>query len=107
MNNERFSILESFLKEEPEDPFNWYAIAMEYKPIDLAKSKEYLTHLLTHFPDYLATYYQMAEIRIDASQKEDAEKVLEKGIALAKKQQDTNTLRELQKLLNNLLFEED
>jgi len=107
MNNDRFSILESFLKEEPEDPFNWYAIAMEYKHIDLAKSKEHLTHLLTHFPDYLATYYQMAELLIETFEKEEAVVILEKGIALAKKQQDANTLRELQNLLKNLLFDED
>ncbi|MCF6352723.1 MAG: tetratricopeptide repeat protein [Cyclobacteriaceae bacterium] len=107
MNNERISILESFLKAEPEDPFNWYAIAMEYKHIDLAKSKEYLTHLLTRFPDYLPTYYQMAELLIEDGTKNDAEEVLEKGITLAKVQKNTNTQRELQNLLNNLLFDED
>ena len=107
MNNERLSNLESFLKLEPEDPFNWYAIAMEYKSLDTTKCQYHLEHLLTHFPDYLATYYQIAELLIDSSKKEAAEKVLEKGIALAKVQNDSNTLRELQNLLNNLLFDED
>ena len=107
MNNERLSNLESFLKEEPEDPFNWYAVAMEYKSLDIAKCKYHLEQLLKQFPDYLATYYQMAELLIEASKKEDAEVILEKGIQLARVQNDSNTLRELQNLLNNLLFDED
>ncbi len=107
MNNERLLNLESFLKEEPEDPFNWYAVAMEYKSIDLLKCQSHLAHLLEHFPDYLATYYQIAELLIDASKKEDAEILLEKGIKLAKTQNDSNTLRELQNLLNSLLFDEE
>lgn len=107
MNNIRLSNLESFIKTEPEDPFNWYALAMEYKNLDTAKCKQHLDHLLTHFPDYLATYYQAAELLIDESKKQDAGIVLEKGIELAKIQNDANTLRELQNLLNNLLFDED
>jgi len=107
MNNERLSNLELFLKEEPEDPFNWYAVAMEYKSLDISKCQSHLEHLLKHFPDYLATYYQIAELLIEASKKEEAEVVLEKGIELAKSKNDLNTLRELQNLLNNLLFDED
>jgi len=107
MNNKRLSNLESFLKLEPDDPFNWYAVAMEYKSVDSKKCQHYLAHLLDHFPDYLATYYQIAELLIDASKKEAAEKILEKGIVLARSQNDSNTLRELQNLLNNLLFDED
>lgn len=107
MNNERLSNLEYFLKSEPEDPFNWYAIAMEYKSIDISKAKYHINHLLTHFPDYLPTYYQAAELLIEASKNEEAEGILEKGIQLAQVQKDSNTLRELRNLLNNLLFDED
>ncbi len=107
MINERLKNLTLFLELEPEDPFNWYAIAMEYKASDISKTKAYLEHLLSQFPNYLATYYQMSELLINAHQKIKAELLLEKGIALAKRQQDMNTLRELQNLLNNLLFEED
>lgn len=107
MNNTRLINLESFLKSEPDDPFNWYAVAMEYKSLDIVKCKQHLDHLLTHFPDYLATYYQLGEIFMEESNKDAAELVLNKGIELAKVQKDSNTLRELQNLLNNLLFDED
>ena len=107
MNNIRLTNLESFLQSEPEDPFNWYAVAMEYKSEDIIKCKQHLNHLLKEFPDYLASYYQVAEILIEESKKAEAESVLEKGIELAKSQKDANTLRELQNLLNNLLFDED
>lgn len=107
MINKRLKNLESFLKLEPEDPFNWYAVAMEYKSNNISKCKYHLDHLLTQFPDYLATYYQVAELLIGNSKKEEAEVILEKGIKLAKFQNDNNTLRELQNLLNNLLFDEE
>ena len=107
MNNERLKNLESFLEQDPKDPFNWYAVAMEYKAIDISKTNTYLNHLLENFPTYLAAYYQAAELRIDASKKAEAQSILEKGILLAKAQIDTNTLRELQNLLNNLLFDDE
>lgn len=107
MINERLKNLESFLELEPEDPFNWYAVAMEHKSLNISKCKYHLKHLLEHFPDYLATYYQIAELLINESIKEEAEIILNKGIQLARVQNDTNTLRELQNLLNNLLFDED
>lgn len=107
MNNKRLANLEEFLKSEPEDPFNWYAVAMEYKSIDSNKFIEHIKHLLTHFPDYLATYYQSAEYLIEHSRNNEAEKVLEKGIELAKNKKDSNTLHELQNLLKNLLFEDE
>ena len=103
MNNKRISILESFLEAEPDDPFNWYALAMEYKSVDKVKASNHIHHLLSRFPTYLATYYQAAELLIEDSELEKAEEILEKGIALAKKQNDANTLRELQNLLNNML----
>jgi len=107
MINERISILESFLKSEPEDPFNWYALAMEYKTSNPRKCKDHLNHLLEHFPCYLATYYQVAELLIEDSKNKEAEEILEKGIALARSQDDRNTLRELQNLLNNMLFDDN
>ena len=107
MNNNRLTNLEEFLKLEPEDPFNWYAVAMEYKSISTSKFVEHIEYLLTHFPDYLATYYQSAEYLIEVSRNDEAEKILAKGIELAKDQKDSNTLRELQNLLNNILFEDE
>ncbi len=107
MINKRLKNLESFLELEPEDPFNWYAVAMEYKSTNISKTKKHLNHLLTHFSDYLATYYQMSEILIDEQETQQAELILKKGIVLAKAKNDINTLRELQNLLNNLLFDED
>jgi len=106
MNNKRLSNLEYFIEIEPEDPFNWYAIAIEHKTNNTSKALEYFEHLLTHFPNYLATYYQVAELLIENRKNEQAEAILNKGIELAKKQNNVNTLRELQNLLTNLLFDE-
>ena len=107
MNNDRLSVLENFVKTDPDDPFNLYALGMEYKPENMAKSMEYFNHLLTRFPEYLPTYYQAAELMLDLNERDKAENILKKGILLAQKQANLNTLRELQNMLNNLYFEED
>lgn len=107
MNTERLSLLASFLKDDPNDPFNWYAMAMEFKTIDQLKAKAHLDHLIIHFPDYLPTYFQLAELLIDKSEHKEAIQILEKGIDLAKHQKNLKTQQELQSVLTNLLFDDD
>ena len=107
MNTKRLSLLASFLKDEPEDPFNWYAMAMELKPSDKLKARAHLDHLINNFPDYLPTYFQLAEILIEALENKEAELILEKGIELANLKKDLKTQQELQSLLTNLLFDDD
>ena len=107
MNNDRLSMLESYIESDPDDPFNWYALGMEYKPIDVQKSLGYFIHLLEKFPEYLATYYQAAELLLAINEKDKAEETLKAGILLAQKQGNSNTLRELQNELNNLLIDDE
>ncbi len=105
MNN-RLHALQKFIENEPNDPFNWYALAMEYQSTDLGKYEYYLEELLTRFPTYLPTYYQAAAYWIAQQEQKKAIELLEQGIKLAKQQQNNPTLRELQNLLNEVLFDE-
>lgn len=102
----RKETLKEFLKEDPTDPFNWYALALELKNSEQDNYRLQIDQLLQRFPDYLPTYYQAGELYIDLNQVDKATTILEKGIALAKSQHNSLTQRELQNLLNNLLFDD-
>jgi len=103
MNQDRISQLQAFYKEDPEDPFNIYCLATEYKEHDKSKAWNYYSELLEKHPDYLPTYYHAAELMIDKDEIDIAEKIIDDGIALAIKQNNQLALRELRNLLNNLL----
>lgn len=104
MNSERLTKLFEYLKEEPDQPFHLYAIAMEYMKEDRIKAKEHLVTLLESHPNYLPTYYQLGFLYSELGEDSLATKVLEKGIALAEKQRNVNTLRELRSLYDELTF---
>ena len=103
MNNERLTHLLRFLQEDPDDPFNIYCLANEYKNNDPAKAMKYYQDLLDNHPKYLPTYYHVAELHINNNEIVQAEKVIAGGIALAIEQNDQLALRELRNLQNNLL----
>ena len=103
MNKERIEQLLAFYEEDPRDPFNIYCLATEFKENDPQKAWEYYSKLLKDHPDYLATYYHAAEILIDQDKIDQAEEIIDNGIALATKQNNQLALRELRNLLNNLL----
>jgi tetratricopeptide (TPR) repeat protein len=103
----RLSILLKYLEEEPNDPFNLYAIATEYLSESIEKSKYYFDLLLTKHADYLATYFHAAQLYIDLEQEEKAIEIYKAGIALAKIENNTKTQRELESAYQNLLFEID
>ena len=94
-----------YYKEDPNDPFNLYALALEYQKFDRLKAKEYFDLLLSEHEDYVATYYHAAKLYVDLEQKDKAIALYEKGIFVAKKLQDAKAARELQSAYQELMFE--
>ena len=103
MNNERLEQLINFYQDDPGDPFNLYCLANEYKNNDPEKAITYYCKLLKEHPNYLPTYYHAAELYIVKDEIELAEKIIDDGIELAIKQNDTLALRELRNKLDDLL----
>jgi len=103
MNNERLNQLLQFLREDPNDPFNIYCLANEYKNTDPSKALNYYQDLLLNHAQYLPTYYHAAELYINNDAIAEAEKVIANGIILAIEQNDQLALRELRNMQNNLL----
>ncbi|MDQ3396097.1 MAG: tetratricopeptide repeat protein [Bacteroidota bacterium] len=106
MNESRLNILLQYLKEEPEDPFNIYAVAMEYMNIDVDKMKLYFDRLLEKHEGYLPTYYHAAKFYAQID-KEHAESIYKKGIALAQSLRNNHALRELKSAYNEFLYDEE
>ncbi|MFC0183620.1 hypothetical protein SAMN04515674_11738 [Pseudarcicella hirudinis] len=95
MNNDRLSHLLAFFEEDPDDPFNIYALATEYLKSDLTKSRVLFENLLQNHPDYLATYYHAAQLYFDLEEMELAKTTYLKGIETATIQKKDKALKEL------------
>ena len=102
MNNGRIKLLENYIAEDSSDPFNYYALALEYVKENPHKASELFDKLLGEFPDYLPTYYAAGTFYAESQQDEIASEILSKGITIARQQQETKALRELQNALQNL-----
>lgn len=108
MRKERIQLLQKFISENPEDPFNKYALALEFiadgcpdEAISLIET------LLTKHSDYLPTYYQAAHFYWAQNDMEKADQVFQDGIHLAIKTNDTKALSELKSSYQNFTIEWD
>ena len=100
----RIEILKGFLKDNPNDSFLRYALALEY--IKLEQNDEAVREfeaVRNTDPEYVATYYQLGQLYQKLGQKHDAEKTFRTGITVATKAGDEHTRSELEAALDGLL----
>jgi len=102
--SDRLAALEAMLAEDPGDPFTRYAIAMELKGLGRAQdAQQAFASLCQACPDYVASYYQLARLIIDAGEDDAARPVIERGLEVAETQGDAHAASELRDLLDELL----
>ncbi|WP_111669582.1 tetratricopeptide repeat protein [Algoriphagus litoralis] len=106
-NSERVRLLRKFIQEEPENPFNRYALALEIKEINPNEAAELFAFLLLNYPTYLPVYFPSAHFFFELGQIEKAREIFERGIALAREKNEQKTLQELKNAYQNFLFEND
>ncbi len=102
MNHSRIGLLEKFIAEDPSDPFNYYALALEYQHTHPAKASQLFEELLINHPDYLPVYYTAGVFYAEIGNEIKALDILNHGVDLAKQNRDVKTLRELQSAIQNL-----
>ena len=95
MNEARVLRLEQFLREDENDSFSRYALALEYKESDPAKAIAILEDLRRLDPKYKALYYHLAELYTDTDQPDLARSIFEQGILLLENSTDAHALKEL------------
>ena len=105
MPTDRIKTLERFYEEDPSDPFNAYALALEYLKHDPAKSRMLFEKLVDIHEGYLPTYYHAAKFFQECGEREKAIHLFEIGIALAGKLGDRKTQRDLRSAYDELMFE--
>src|SRR5690606_22574425 len=100
-NLHRIQQLLEYLEEEPDNPFNLYALALEYQKHDPEKVAYYFDSLLENHKNYLPTYYHAAEFFANRDEIAKAKAIYEIGIKLATESNDSHALRELQNAYQN------
>lgn len=105
MSEQRLKTLIKFYEEDPNDPFNLYGLALEYQKIDLIKSDSLFEKLLKDFPQYVPSYYHAAKLKVELKQPEAALVIYQKGIEVAKQQNEKKAEQELRSAYDELLFE--
>ncbi|MFC3414483.1 enzyme of heme biosynthesis [Algoriphagus hitonicola] len=106
-NLPRIKLLKQFINEEPENPFNWYGLALEYQKTNITEARNLFLEIRQKFPNYLPLYYTAAEFFENIEEIENAQIFFKEGIKLAKSQSDQKALRELKNRYQNFLFEYD
>ena len=96
----RTEILKNEVKNNSEDPFNYYLLALEYQKIEnTAEAKKYFQILVKNFDKYLATYYTYANFLILLDQEQEALEIIMKGIAISQEQDNSKAEKELKQML--------
>ncbi len=91
------------LKDQPDDPFLSYALALEYATQgNKDEAIRILESLRTEKPDYLATYYQLGKQYETKGEEEKAIEIYHEGSQLAQKKGDQKTDEELRDAIEDL-----
>jgi tetratricopeptide (TPR) repeat protein len=101
----RLEILEQYYKEDPNDPFNIYALALELQKNDAGQTLYYFDLLLSQHPSYIPVYYHAGKLYQELGEKNKAIDIFESGIRQAQIVGDMKALRELRSALDELMFE--
>lgn len=103
MTTSRLQHIQEMLKNEPQDSFLNYALALEYaKTGDVKKAIELIEELLVRNENYLGAYYQLGKYYEQIEQQKSAINTYKKGIVIAQLQNDKKTLGELNEALISL-----
>ncbi|MFO7180937.1 MAG: tetratricopeptide repeat protein [Pseudomonadota bacterium] len=99
--NKRLATLIQMTSAGTQDPFVWYALALEYrKEGRVEEALATFTTLRERNPDYLPMYLMAGQMLLENDRREAAREWLGAGIALARRKGDGKTLSELEATLD-------
>jgi predicted Zn-dependent protease len=100
---DRIAALNDVLTQDPNDAFARYGLAMEYsKQGDLDRAMAEFSILLERHPDYTAGYHMAAQTLARAQRADDAKKMLQDGIASARRTGNLHAQSEMEAMLAEL-----
>ncbi len=98
--SKRLEMIEGLIAKGSEDPFHWYARAMELR--SLGRLEDALTaygEVREKFGSYVPTYLMAGQVCLELGKNSDARTWLEQGITTAKAEGDAHALSELEAAL--------
>ena len=101
----RREFLEDAVGQDPSSTFARYGLAMELAKAEPAAAWTHFEYLLTHHPEYAATYYHAGMFLVTMGRAEEARKVLSAGIEVTGRQGNKHAQSELQAALDELINE--
>jgi tetratricopeptide (TPR) repeat protein len=103
MSDDRLQLLTQFLRENPNDAFARYGLAMEHSNrgnVDDALGE--FNKLIEIHPDYSAGYFMAAQMLARLGRNDEAMSFLEGGIAAATRTGNAHAKSEMQAMLDEL-----
>jgi tetratricopeptide (TPR) repeat protein len=95
--------IEEMLREDPNDPFLRYGLAMEYlSQGDLETAVQQFRDLTAVAPDYVPAYLQAGQVLVRLGRPAEAGEVWKQGIAVAQRAGDRHAAEEMQGFLDGL-----
>jgi tetratricopeptide (TPR) repeat protein len=98
----RREFLEEALRQDPDNTFARYGLALELAKSEPAVAWTHFEYLLLHHPEYAATYYQAGTFLLKQGRIEEARKVLATGVEVTGRQGKQHAQGELQAALDDL-----
>ena len=100
---DRVALLNDILTQNPNDTFARYGLALEYSNRgDIEQALKEFGQLLTVNPDYTPGYLMAAQTLAKAERIEESKKMLQDGIASAKRTGNTHAQSEMEAMLADL-----
>jgi len=99
--NKRLALLESITASGSADAFAWYGLGMEYRRAGrTSDALDTFGKLRSLHPAYLPVYLMAGQTLLDAQRPAEAREWIEAGIALARSQNASHALGELESALD-------
>lgn len=103
MKADRIAQLKEFLENDPNDSFTRYALALEYAGLgEVQIAVSLLLEVIERDPAYVPAYQQLGYQYLKLDRREEAGQVLQRGIEVAREQNDPHAQREMQDALDEL-----
>lgn len=103
--SDRIEKLIAFLKESPNDCFLNHALALEYIKLgNDGEAKSLFEKNMQTDVNYVATYYHLGKLLERTGQQEQAVKIYEQGMSVAKNAGDNHSYNELQGAYEDLVY---
>ncbi len=100
---DRVALLSEILTQNPNDTFARYGLALEYSNRgDIEQALKEFGQLLAASPDYTPGYFMAAQTLAKAERVEESKKMLQDGIASAKRTANAHAQSEMEAMLADL-----